>query len=257
MSEVEIGVGAFFCLFGAGLLGVLCHPWLPARYRSPEAHEVVKLGSGIVAAVASVVLGLLTYSVKQGFDQTDSNQRRYAASLILLDRCLREYGPDAAEARTLLRQYTAGAIDQTWPEENGKPARDFIPIESPTLGKILDQIEQQIHSWRPPDAAHQQLAARCLAQFETTLAQRWTLVMQAQQTIPFPLLIGLVAWLVIVFASFGLNAPNNALVQVTLLLSSATIASALYLTVEMDTPYNGLIKISSASMREALAHEAE
>jgi hypothetical protein len=66
-----------------------------------------------------------------------------------------------------------------------------------------------------------------------------------------------VVWLVIVFASFGLNAPNNALVQITLLLSAATIASVLYLTIEMDTPYNGLIKISSTSMREALAHEAE
>ena len=146
MSQVAIGLGAFFCLFGAGLLGVLCHPLLPVRYRSPEAHEVVKLGAGIVVAVVSVVLGLLTYSVKQEFDTTDSNQRQYAASLILLDRCLRAYGPDAMEARKLLRQYTAGAIEETWPEENGHPARRYVPIESPALGQILDQIEQQIRS---------------------------------------------------------------------------------------------------------------
>jgi hypothetical protein len=257
MSEAEVGLGTFCCLFGASLLGVLCHPLLPARYRSAEAHEVVKLGASIVVAVVSVVLGLLTYSVKQEFDRTTSNQGQYAASLILLDRCLREYGPDAAEARKLLRQYTAGAIEQTWPEESGRPGRAYIPVENPALGQVLDGVESQIRAWQPPDPAHQKLAARCLALFENALTQRWTLVLEARQTIPLPLLIGLVAWLIIVFASFGLNAPNNLLVQVTLLLCSATIASVLYLTVEMDTPYNGLIKIPSTSMREALAHEAE
>ena len=72
--------------------------------------------------------------------------------------------------------------------------------------------------------------------------------------ISWPLLAVLVFWLTIVFASFGLFAPPNATVIVTLFLCALSVSGAIFLILEMYTPFEGLIQISSAPLRDALAH---
>ncbi len=64
----------------------------------------------------------------------------------------------------------------------------------------------------------------------------------------------LVFWLTIIFASFGLFAPRNATAITAMLVCSLSIAGAIFLILEMDQPFAGLIRISSAPMRDALAH---
>jgi hypothetical protein len=63
-----------------------------------------------------------------------------------------------------------------------------------------------------------------------------------------------VFWLVIIFASFGLFAPRNASVAVALFAAALAVAGSIYLILEMDQPYSGLIKLSSAPLRVALEH---
>ena len=61
-------------------------------------------------------------------------------------------------------------------------------------------------------------------------------------------------WLVIIFASFGLFAPRNASVTAVLFAAALAVAGSIYLILEMDQPYSGLIKLSSAPARVALEH---
>jgi hypothetical protein len=65
-------------------------------------------------------------------------------------------------------------------------------------------------------------------------------------SIQWPFLAILVFWVAMIFASFGLFAPRNGIAVAVLLISSLSVTGALYLIVEMDQPYSGLIKISSA-----------
>jgi len=62
----------------------------------------------------------------------------------------------------------------------------------------------------------------------------------------------LVSWLVIIFAGFGLVAPRNASVTLMFFVTAFALAGAIYVTLEMEQPYRGLIKISSAPLRTAL-----
>ena len=62
----------------------------------------------------------------------------------------------------------------------------------------------------------------------------------------------MVFWLAIIFASFGLFAPRNASVTAALFVAALSVAGSIYLILEMDQPYRGLIKISSAPLRIAL-----
>jgi len=62
-----------------------------------------------------------------------------------------------------------------------------------------------------------------------------------------------VFWLTIIFGSFGLLAPRNATVVAVLFLCALSVAGAIFLILEMDQPFEGLMKISSAPLRYALS----
>jgi ABC-type Na+ efflux pump permease subunit len=69
-----------------------------------------------------------------------------------------------------------------------------------------------------------------------------------------PLLIILIFWLTALFISFGLFAPRNATVVVTLFISALSVSCAVLLILEMYSPYAGLIRIHDTPLRAALAH---
>jgi hypothetical protein len=57
-----------------------------------------------------------------------------------------------------------------------------------------------------------------------------------------------------IFGSFGLRAPRNTTVIVVLIVCALSVAASVFLIMEMDTPFDGLMKISSAPMRYTLLH---
>jgi len=72
-------------------------------------------------------------------------------------------------------------------------------------------------------------------------------------SIPVPFLVVLVLWLCIIFASFGLNAPANATVIAVLAVCSLSVAGAMFLILELDRSFEGLLQVSGAPLRAALA----
>jgi len=83
---------------------------------------------------------------------------------------------------------------------------------------------------------------------------RWLMIEQESSSASLPLLVLLVLWLAIVFASFGLFAPPNATVISTLFICALSVSGAIYFIIETYTPFQGLMQISSAPLRNALAH---
>ena len=64
----------------------------------------------------------------------------------------------------------------------------------------------------------------------------------------------LVFWLAALFASFGLFAPREATVIAVLCVSALSVSAAILLILDMNQPFQGLMKVSSAPLRYALAH---
>jgi len=83
---------------------------------------------------------------------------------------------------------------------------------------------------------------------------RWLLLEQRGGSVPMPFVIILTVWLAIIFMSFGLFAPANTTVVATLAVCALSIAGAIFLILELDRPFDGLIQLSSTPLREALAH---
>ncbi|MEP6998684.1 MAG: hypothetical protein ABI900_13615, partial [Betaproteobacteria bacterium] len=71
-------------------------------------------------------------------------------------------------------------------------------------------------------------------------------------TIPTPLLAVLIFWISAIFLSFALFAPRNATVLVTLFVCAFSVSGAIFLLLEINGPFDGVISISSAPLRDAL-----
>lgn len=218
---------------------------------SDESKDVVKLGTGMIAMMAALVLGLLIASAKGNFDTMSSELRQIGSRVILLDRVMAHYGSETAEARELLRRSVASSIERIWPE-------DKIGIASAKAHAVrvdFEVIQDQLRQLSPRNDPQRWLQSRAL-QISSEIAEtRWLLIEQiGQSSIPMPFLAILVFWLTIIFASFGLFSPRNATVITVLLICALSVAGALFLILELDIPFGGLIKVSSAPLRDALAH---
>jgi hypothetical protein len=263
MYEVGTTLLVFALLLVGTTIGVVVRPLLPEEHKAHETVQLVQLVITMLVTFAALVLGLMTASAKTHFDSISSDFRGYSADLIQLDTLLRDYGPEANGARRILRAYTAAAIASTWPGER-PPAGDYpkdVPptnqedqLENTQLGDMLNSAGNEIRRLVSHDAIHQGLMEAGLAQFERTVQERWALLEEAHSSISTPFLTMLTFWMVIIFLSFGLIAPRNVLAIVTITLGALSIASAIYVLVDLDSPFSGPIVISSQPMRDALVH---
>ena len=262
MASLDTAV-VLVILLACSALGLLIRPLLSERHRSREAIDFVQLVVAMLMTFAALVLGLLTSSAKSSFDKVSNDLRGLAIGIIQLDRSLREWGAETEPARELLRSYTAAAIASTWTEEP-KPPGNYYPkevamvsgsyLESSVMEDMLAQIERDIRQLEPHDPMHRRLAGTSIAQFERLMHSRWQLIEEAGSSISTPFYIVLVFWLAVVFVSFGLNAPRNLISYTTIALGAISIASAIFVIVDLDQPFQGLFSVSSQPMRDALLH---
>jgi hypothetical protein len=251
VSALTISSVAFTCIFGGTLIGIFLRNILPEDHLSDESKDVIKLGIGMIATMAALILGLLIASAKSSFDTMNSELNQTGSRLISLDRVMAHYGPETMEARGLLRRVVVLTIERRWPEDKiGKVAAN-VPV-----GRVdIEVIQDQLRQLSPRNDAQRWLQSRALQISSDITEGRWLLIEQSgQSSIPMPFLVILVFWLTIIFASFGLFSPRNATVIVILLVCALSAAGALFLTLEYNTPYEGLIKVSSAPLHNALAH---
>ena len=262
MTEFLYSLLVFVILLGSAAAGLFVRPLLAEHHRAIETVDLVRLVVTMLVTFAALVLGLLTTSVKASFDTVSGHFRGYAVDIIDLGRTLKEYGPETEPARELLRKYTALAIATTWIDEPPPPGVGVsagLPhlspdgdLESRPLGDLLDSIEVLIRRLDGGDAMHRTLAADCLSHYRHLIQDRWVLIEDAHSAIGLPFFIVLTFWLVIVFACFGLSAPRNLLVCTVIALGALSIASAVYVILDFDTPFTGGLTIPSQPMRDAL-----
>ena len=123
MTALGISSIAFACVVAATLIGLFLHDMLPKDHLSDDSKDTVKLGMGMVATLAAMVLGLLIGFATNSFNNMRSEIQQSAATIILLDRVLANYGAEAKEIRDLLRQSTRARIELIWPDGNFEPSR--------------------------------------------------------------------------------------------------------------------------------------
>ena len=243
MNPVNVSLLVFACAFASALFGMFIRRLLPAHHVSSESKDVVRVGMGMVATTVALVLGLLVYSAKSFYDTQTAEVTQLAANIVLLDRVLAHYGPESVDVRAELRRTIQRHLDLMWPEQAG------IQPMAPASEAVLDKI----HELSPKDDKQRTLQSQAL-NLALQLGQT-RLLMFTQRSVPVPklLLVMLIFWLMALFISFGLFAPSNLTVVVSLFVAAAAVCGAVFLMVEMYYPYGGLIQVSPAPLISALA----
>jgi hypothetical protein len=113
------GLVTFVVLFGGALLGLFLGRILPEKYRSDSTQKIVQTATGMVSLLAALVLGLLVATAKNKFDTNNRQTEQFAGSLMLLNRELSNYGPEASDAKALLRKYMLQELRPSGPAKAG------------------------------------------------------------------------------------------------------------------------------------------
>ena len=151
-----------------------------------------------------------------------------------------------------MQQTFAQRIEQLWPQHSSRPAQ-LDPVGA-TVAPGMEELVDAIRALTPRDAAQQVLQSRALALAEGLWQARWLVFAGTGTAIRLPFFVVLLFWLTITFASFGLCAPRNATVLAVLFVCALSVGGAVFLIVEMDGPFDGLVQVSAAPLRYAQAH---
>jgi hypothetical protein len=248
MSSLVVGLIAFAFIFGGALLGMSLRGAMPQNHLSDDSKDSVKLGMGLVATMCALVLGLLIASAKTYYDTQNAELTEMSAKIVLLDRMLAHYGPETNESRALLRSVVERSIDRLW-QRGGPPGSHLDPAAVSS-----ENLSEKTLGLSPKDDRQRVIQSQAIS-LEISMGQtRWLMFEQASTQVPKPLVVTLVFWLTIIFIGWGIFAPRNATVMATWFVSALSVSSAIFLILEMYTPYAGLILVSSDPLRAALAH---
>jgi Kef-type K+ transport system membrane component KefB len=246
MGPITISVIVFACVFGGGLVGTFIHSRLPNERLDSDSKEAVRLGMALVGTTVALVLGLLIASGKGFYDTQNSEVTQLAADVVLLDKMLKHYGPETKEIRDLLRSSVARVVDVAWKRDSSDKTHVAPPAASEAL---FDKIQEL----SPRNDSQRFLQSQALSTAIKLGQTRSLMVAQRTSSVPMPLLTVLVFWLTLLFMSFGLFVRANVVVVVSLFASALAVCAAILLILEMYQPYGGLIQVSSAPLRAALA----
>jgi len=250
MRPVVDSVVVFACVFGSGLLGLYLRSILPQRHLQEDSVGMVRLCTGVIATLAALVLGLLVAGAKANYDRVSDEITEAATAVVLLDRTLAQFGPQAAEARALLRTVVTSVVDTVF-SDHGRGVAD---LDDPRRLAAGERLQTQIRNLAPENDVQRTLQAHAMELSNEVAKMRLLTINQAQGSIPAGFLVVLVFWLAIMFAGFGLVTSKNPTVIVTLLLGALSLAGAVFMIEELNRPLEGLVKVSGAPLRYALVH---
>jgi hypothetical protein len=250
MNPTIIGIVVFGITFFGVLLGMWLRTRLPEDYFHKDSEDTIKVGTGLVATMTALVLGLVTASSKSSFDAIDSAVTQTAIQVLTLDRLLARYGSETAGIRQRLQQVLRARVDTMWRQE-ALPG-DADPAASSTFVQAED-IADAIRQLAPANDAQRVLQTKAVDLVESLLQARWISLATMRNSVPLPFLAVLLFWLAFIFMSFGLLAPRNWLVLAVLTVCALSAGSAMFLILEMDSPFSGLIRVSADPLHSAIA----
>ena len=246
MNSTLIAVIVFVFVFGGALAGVAVR--VPTLHQDADTRDVVKLVMGLVATIVALVLSLLIASAHSSYDRQESEVQQLGVQIVQLDGLFAHYGPEANDARAQLRRMVEAELARLWPDAGAARAavhasQNYVPTED-----LFDTVARLT----PKTEAQRSAQARALQLMTTAGTTIRLLYEQAGGALSWPFFVVLVFWLVVLFVGFGLYARRNATVIAALFVGALTVAGAIFLILEMNRPYSGLMQISSAPIGDAL-----
>jgi hypothetical protein len=239
----------FAIILAGAFSGAVARRYLPQHHLTEETKSVVSISMAVVATISALVLGLLLSNANNSFSAVQGQVNSMSAQILRLDQLLRRYGSETKLAREKLREYAERKRDDLFPNN---PA-DVVQLGDQSTYDLLQEVEDLVLSVKPANARDQWWQAQA-----TTLASkigdtRFLLAQHNGRGTPQAVLLLLVFWLTLLFASFALFAPPNVVTTATLTLCALAIAGSIGMILELERGFGGLVQVSPQAMNHAVA----
>jgi hypothetical protein len=250
MMSLAVSTLVFALIFAGSLVGMALRRSLPKDHLSTDAKETVRLAIGLIVTMTGLVLGMLVSSAKTYYDDQKNQIAKMSSEIILLDNALTVYGPETKQIRIEIRHFVEDAVDRIWPKRDSllsqlRPQNNGKNVYA-ELGLLVPKNDAQI-------SAKAHVTSLTLDLRKTY----WLMFLESEQTsMSIPLLLVVTSWLLAIFISFGIFAPSNATVIITLLVCAIAASAAIFIIMSMYSPFSGVLKISPAAVRDALSQMA-
>jgi hypothetical protein len=245
MNDFITAAIVFACCFGGALIGLV----LPVRHYDQDSKDTVKLVMGLIATMSALVLGLLIATAKSSYDAQLAAVEQIAVDVIQLDQQLARFGPETREIRTKFRNDVLRVTALMWPPE-GAQTTALDPMKS---AREAEAINDDILDLVPKTDAQRNDQAKALELLSTIRRTRTLSFVAMTNRVPLPLLVVLLLWATALFVGFGLFARLNLTVMVSLLIGALSIAAAIFLILELNHPFSGLLRIPDTPIQYALS----
>jgi len=232
---------------GASVVGMLLQWVVPADVLTASKGSVGAM-VGLVTLLLALVLGLLVFTAFSVYTTQQTEAQALGPVIIELDVVFEQYGADITGARTGLRDALGRARKRFFGDvKHGPQAHTFEETRA-----TMHWMNTYFDNLQPPTERHRQLlvSARDL----TKKFAETNMLMARQLTNPFPpyVLAVVVCWAAVLFLGNGLAAPPNVITVLAHLAGGIAIGSAIFLILELSTPYTGLIRLSPDSLDRML-----
>jgi hypothetical protein len=142
MSPIATSLITLACIMGGMLFGMFLRTLLPKHHLTDDSKDVIKMGTGMVATMAALVLGLVVASAKGTFDTLNSGVRQAGTKIIQLDRTMASYGPETREARDVLRRGVTTAMERIWPADKKAIAVEKVGHSGVAIGELEEKLRK-------------------------------------------------------------------------------------------------------------------
>jgi hypothetical protein len=242
VSAVAIVLIAFALILLSTGLGLLLRHRLPERHLSGDSKEVIKLATALVGTMSALVIALLFASTRASYEATGSQISHLTANVIELDRILKGLGEEGAALRQVLREDVKTLADSIWQSEAGNSTK-AIAEEVSVVTKLRQLVAQD------PQGVWQ---ARALAVSNALAQIQLAIQSHPPDSMSKPFVFLLVLWLCFIFSTFAMSSAPNMTLLCVLFFCALSAASAIYLILELGQPFEGLMQVPSAPLRNAL-----
>jgi hypothetical protein len=252
MTDEQLAILLGAIVFAGGGIGLALQWLLHDKFTSGGSRDMIGAVVGLITLLSALVLGLLIWTAYGVYSGENIAVQTLAAKVLQLDLALSDYGPDADAGRAQLRQDLTRTIKNVWGADEG--AAEFAAHNFAEAIDNLRHKQTYLVSLTPATDAQKQALASAMQTMDSIGQSRLQMSFALESPVSYPLIYLVVGWVTGLFCGYGLMSRITPMSVLALAFGAFAVASAVYVILDLSSPYSGIFRASPAPLEQVLAY---
>jgi hypothetical protein len=235
-------------VFAGGVIGLILQRALPESFTTGGPRDMIGAVGGLLTLLSALTMGLLIWTAYGVYASQNIATQALAAKFLQLDLTLADYGPDAKEK---VRDGLRKTIDSIW--GGNESAAEFATNNFAEAIRNMQQRTRALDALHPTTDAQTRALAVAKSASEAIGESRVQMSLGLSNPVSYPLVVIVVSWAVFLFCGFGLMSKGHVMTVIVIAVGACAAASAVFIILDLSSPYSGVFRASSAPLEQVLA----